>query len=90
MIEPELVSNIEKRYFKDGVLQQFPAKRGKQLAALYIIGQKLPKGATFSELEINEEIKRLIACRDHNTVRRDLVDAGFLKRTDNGSEYWVD
>jgi len=40
----------------------------------------------YSEKEVNAKIKAIYP--DFVTVRRDFVDYGFMKRTDDGAKYW--
>ncbi len=42
----------------------------------------------YTEAEINEIIEQVNP--DYATLRRGLVDYGYLKRARNGSQYWVD
>ncbi|MFC1659639.1 DUF2087 domain-containing protein [Pseudomonadota bacterium] len=77
------------RYFKDGKLVNFPSKRNLQVEILKKMKEWFKPGIVYSEKEINEIIKNKIECRDHITIRRDLVDLGILIREDNGSKYWV-
>jgi hypothetical protein len=54
-----------------------------------ILATWFEKGKKYSEIEINNIIKAGIECRDHATLRRDLVDNKLLNRTDDGREYFV-
>ncbi|MBA3253124.1 MAG: tRNA adenosine(34) deaminase TadA [Burkholderiaceae bacterium] len=52
-----------------------------------------PSGASFTEKEANEILKRFLAgagvmvATDHVELRRWMVDAGFLQRSDHGTDY---
>jgi len=45
------------------------------------------KGKKYTEPQVNDIIKSRIECRDHATLRRDLVDNYYLNRSDEGKEY---
>lgn len=76
-------------------LSEFPKGNENQhillKSALLIIG----KSSTFTEKEINEKLKfwvnniSPIEKFDHITLRRMLVDAGYLSRNNDGSCYWI-
>lgn len=81
---------VEKKFFLDGVdgpLIKFPKKEKQKLATLRVIINKFDKERAYNEKEINEVLKNIYA--DYVTLRRYLVEYGFLDRKDDGSEYWV-
>jgi hypothetical protein len=70
----------------DGSIKHIPQQPAKLRVILdYIINAFTP-GATYTEKEVNLIIKRFNA--DVSGLRRDLVDAGLLKRERDGSKYW--
>lgn len=55
----------------------------------------LDRSGSFTEKEVNEKLKAWTANvsqikeLDHVSLRRQLVDTGYLKRDPDGSRYWV-
>lgn len=77
-------------YFKeglDGPLSIFPSKEKRKLIVLQHILTKFEKGKIYTEREINEVLKNIYD--DFATIRRYLIEYGFLDRNKDGSEYWV-
>ncbi len=73
----------------------FPKKQRDRFILLNSAVQSLEEGRPFSELEINEALKkwlRDVGRRleiDHVTLGRSLVDDGYLARDANGTTYRV-
>lgn len=65
----------------------FPAKEKKKIVVLGIIAEQFERGKTYTEPEINQELKSVF--EDHAVLRRYLVDYGFMDRTPDGKEYWL-
>jgi hypothetical protein len=79
--------NVLKNYIRDGKVRIFPSKEKKKVIILEYIIDKFEPNQRYSEKEVNETIKSTID--DYATVRRYLIDFGFMKRSNDGSEYWV-
>ena len=66
---------------------------GTRDALLAVAASKLERQRPYAEWEINETLIRWLASvaarPDHVTLRRRMVDCGFLKRTPNGSRYYL-
>lgn len=79
------------RHFLDGegLVKQIPAKQKMKLYVLLHVASKLEANRQYSEMDINGAINKLTAFRDPATVRRDLVDFGFVQRKSDGSAYWL-
>ncbi|ALC86995.1 MULTISPECIES: DUF2087 domain-containing protein [Bacillaceae] len=89
-ITKEEQEEIEKKFFSkgiDGPLIKFPKKEKQKLATLRVIIQRFDLERVYKEKEINEVLKNVYA--DYVTLRRYLIEYGFLDRKDDGSEYWV-
>jgi hypothetical protein len=71
-------------FTKKGRIIAIPAKRGKRLVLLDHLAQLFDVGVRYTEPEVNRILKSMHP--DHATLRRYLVDEGFLGR-DHG-EYW--
>ena len=72
----------------NGVMTVFPAKRKKQLVILRWLATLFEADKMYSEAEINAILKRVYA-EDFVTLRRDLVEMGYLRRERGGGKYWV-
>ena len=64
-----------------------PAAKAKQLALEYLV-EKFEAGRQYSEREVNETLQAWHTFGDHARLRRELCDAGLLRRLDDGSRYW--
>ncbi len=69
------------------VLKSYSVKFKNQLFILKIIAQQFEAKKKYTENEINEVLKPIYS--DYSTLRRELVDYKFLKRTSDGKEYWL-
>ncbi|WP_216650305.1 DUF2087 domain-containing protein [Fundicoccus ignavus] len=81
-----MLKRIE-RYFKEGKLTVFPRKEKNKLDVLQYFVQLIEsKGeGPFTEKEINAIISDVYG--DYSTIRRALVDYGYLLRDDYGAAY---
>jgi len=89
-ITQEEQKDIESKFFPEGIdgpLMKFPRKEKQKLATLRVLIQRFEKGKTYTEKEINYVLKN--AYEDFVTLRRYLIEYGFLDRQDDGSAYWV-
>ena len=75
---------VLRRYFVGGKLKEIPAKRAKRLAVLSRLALEFEVGVRYPEREVGAVLKRFHP--DHASLRRFLVDEGFLSR--QGGEYW--
>jgi len=79
-----------KRLFPEGTegpLTTFTLKEKHKLVVLREITKRFERERTYNEKEINEIIK--FAYHDFATLRRYLIEYGFLDRTPDGSQYWL-
>jgi hypothetical protein len=72
------------RFVKDGRLVSVPAARAKRMAVLNHLAQEFEPGTYYDERDVNRILKRYHD--DHATLRRYLVDEGFLSR--ESGKYW--
>ncbi|AJY74013.1 DUF2087 domain-containing protein [Paenibacillus beijingensis] len=72
----------------EGPLTGFPRKEKRKVALLRHISTFFEQGRTYKEKEVNEVLKRFLA-DDYVTLRRYLIEYGYLDRKDDGSAYWV-
>lgn len=69
-------------------LKSLPSKQQKLLVVLARVAEEFEPGRTYTEQEVKELLAGIYA--DHATLRRSLIDFGFLKRTSDGRSYWRD
>lgn len=68
-------------------LKQFPAKEKKKIIVLRTIMKGLDEQKRYHEQELNEYLKAIYD--DYVTIRRYLIEYGYLERTNDCKEYWV-
>lgn len=76
-----------KKYFKGHKLISFPTKQKRIIIVLQHIISFFEYKRRYSEKEVNDIIKEIY--HDYVTIRRYLIEYGFLDRKIDGSEYWV-
>ena len=69
------------------VLRVFPPKEKKKLVVLRVIARQFEPDRKYGEREVNEILKPIYG--DYATLRRSLIDYGFMARTLSGTEYWL-
>ena len=79
--------NVIKNYIKEDRLTVFPSKEKKKIIILQYFMKKFELNRSYSEKEVNEIIKQLYD--DYVTVRRYLIEYGFMERNNDCSQYWV-
>ncbi|MDV4151963.1 DUF2087 domain-containing protein [Clostridium sp. AL.422] len=84
----EKIKVIETYVDENGALKSYPAKEKKKIILLEEITKNFNVGKKYSEKEINRVLKRIYD-EDYVTIRRALIQYGFLDRSKDGSEYWV-
>lgn len=81
---------IIKRYFPegpDGPLSEFPTKEKRRVIIIAQLAKRFETGRKYTEEEVNTILKA--AFHDYVTLRRYLIEYGFLDRLADGSSYWV-
>lgn len=78
-----------RQYHGNGKPSRWPTKRSDQLAMMWMIYLQLPEFKNISESDVNEHIKASINFSDYVLVRRELICAKLLGRTNDGSQYWL-
>lgn len=71
----------------DQLVERYPVKLSEKQIVLDYLRQKFEEGVCYTELEVNVLLKSWITFEDYVTLRRDLIDFGYLKREDNGAVY---
>ena len=67
-------------------LKIFSAKEKKKIVILRRIATQFLPGRKYTEKEVNAILKEIY--EDYATLRRYLIEYGFMKRSDDGREYW--
>jgi hypothetical protein len=76
---------VQSRFFDaDGRLLTMPAKQSRRIAALDVIAGRFIPGVQYTEQEVNLELMGIFD--DYVSLRRALVDYGFLDRAEG--RYW--
>ncbi len=81
---------IIKRYFTkgpDGPLSEFPAKEKRKVIIIKQLAKRFEPDRKYTEKEVNAILEG--AYHDYVTLRRYLIEYGFLDRLPDGSSYWV-
>lgn len=68
-------------------LKVFSPKEKKKIVILKKIIAQFSKGVKYSEKEVNSILKPIY--EDYATIRRYLIEYGFMERTNDCKEYWV-
>lgn len=68
-------------------LTKLPKKRRKTSIILRWIATLFEEGRVYNEAEVNEVLMGVYK-EDYVSLRRDLIDYGFLRRKAGGSKYW--
>lgn len=79
--------NIIKNYIKNDKIINIPRAEKKKIIILQYLLQKFQRNKRYTEKEVNEVIKSMH--EDFATLRRYLIEYGFMARENNGSIYWV-
>ena len=72
----------------DGMLSRFPKKQKHKIAVLIQILKRFDAARRYNQNEVNAILAT--ASEDYTTLCRYMVDYGFLGRTRDGAEYWVE
>jgi len=78
---------LESYFNEDGSLKNYPSKEKKKIIILEEIMKNFNRGKKYSEKEVNRILERIH--EDYVTIRRALVEYGFIDRSINCSEYWI-
>jgi hypothetical protein len=77
-------THVQIAFVRDGRLTAIPRRRPLMLAACALLASRFEPGRSYDEKEVNAILAG--DAPDHATLRRHLVDEGFLRR-DHGT-YW--
>lgn len=85
---PEADKKILRDYTHDGKIVHLPAKQARLMVLLRYLATHFEPNRMYSEAEVNAIIKAVYE-KDHVSLRRDLVDTGYLHRERGGGSYWL-
>ena len=83
-----MTKKIDNFLDENGKLKQLPAKYTMRLLAYDYLASKFEKDVEYTEQEVNAIISSWHLFGDYFTLRRGLVDSGWLMRLTDGSKYW--
>ncbi len=83
----EVDKKVLRDYTMNGRLTQFPTKEKKWVIILRWLATKFAPGTHYTEKEINAILREIHP--DYATIRRDLVEFGFMRRERGGGNYWL-
>lgn len=69
-------------------LKVFSPREKKKIVILKKICEQFKKGVKYSEKEVNSILKPIY--EDYATIRRYLIEYGFMNRTKDCKEYWLE
>jgi biotin operon repressor len=78
---------ILRDYTSDGRLTKIPSKEKKWLVILRWLATLFQPGVHYTEKQVNAILTGVYP--DYATVRRDLVEFGFMRRERGGGDYWL-
>lgn len=81
--------NIAKFLNREGKIIHIPAKTRTLMPVLQYVTSKLEKEKRYTQPEINEILSVWHTLPHSDTLRRHLVERGFVCRTVDGRAYWV-
>jgi hypothetical protein len=81
---PAEAAKVLRRFVRDGRLTSIPTSHGKRLVVLDWLAQRFEPGEIYPERAVNLTLGKVHG--DYATLRRYLVDDGFLERRDGF--YW--
>jgi len=89
-VTQEESEEILKKYFPEGTegpLKTFSMKEKKKLVVLREIAKRFQIGSIYDEKQVDQILKNVYD--DYVTLRRYLIEYGFLDRKPDGSQYWL-
>lgn len=82
-----VVERVARCFGPEGRLTRWPAKRGDQVLALWVLWSKLPPREEATERQISDQLKALHDFGDHALLRRELIESGLFSRTPDCRAY---
>lgn len=86
--EQERIKTINTYMDENGGLKQFPAREKKKIILLREIMKNFKRNVEYTEIEVNRVLKRIYE-EDYPSIRRALIEYGFMDRAADCSVYRV-
>ncbi|MBI1281883.1 MAG: metalloregulator ArsR/SmtB family transcription factor [Anaerolineaceae bacterium] len=83
----EADKKVLRDYTVDGRVPNLPSKVNKWLVILRWIATKFEPGKHYTEKQVNAILREIN--EDYATVRRYLIDYGYMRRELGGGDYWL-
>ena len=81
------VAKVSRHFDAEGRLLRWPGRAHHQALALWAVWSRIPAGEVFAEREFGALLDRWHTFGDAALLRRALVDARLVRRTQDGREY---
>ncbi len=78
---------VLREYTSNGEITMLPSKQKKTLVILRWLSTRFEPDRLYTEPEVNAVLKTVYA-HDYVSLRRDLIDFGYLRRELGGGKYW--
>ncbi len=69
-------------------LKVISSKAKKKAVIFKKIAEQFEKDKKYTELDVNSVLKQIYP-DDYSTLRRGLIEMGYMDRESDGSEYWI-
>lgn len=83
----EADKKVLRDYTLNGRLTQIPVKSKKEVVILRWLATKFQPGVRYTEKQVNAIVTEVH--EDYATLRRNLVEYGFMRRERGGGDYWL-
>ena len=83
----EADKKILRDYTRDGYLTQIPTKDKKSVVIMRWLATRFQPDVRYTEKQVNAILTEVFA--DYASLRRMLVDFGFMRRERGGGDYWL-
>ncbi len=85
---PEEDRQVLREYTQNGKLSLLPTKQKKLVVILHWLSTMFKPDVIYTEGEVNTIIREVYE-EDYVSLRRDLIDMGYLRRERGGGNYWL-
>lgn len=85
--DKETAATLKAHMDETGALKSYPVKEKKKIIILREIARHFVSGRFYTDKEVDRILKRVH--EDNATLRRALVEYGFMERSDDNRQYWV-
>ncbi len=85
--DKERATTIKTYMDEHGAIKTYPAKEKKKIIVLSEVIKNFVKGRQYTEKELNRILERIY--EDFATIRRALIEYGFIERSNDCTTYWV-